>query len=148
MNGKLDTITRIVSIIGKLIQQVRFPAVSCLSADSSISSPISSVRVGFAVEKSQNYYARTLYFAVSLVIIDDIWRWSAMTICEILKLVRKELNISQETLARDLNVSYATLNRWENNKAKPSRLAMDKLKNYCASKAISHNILSELENYR
>lgn len=28
-----------------------------------------------------------------------------MTICEILKLIRKELNISQETLARDLNVA-------------------------------------------
>lgn len=40
-----------------------------------------------------------------------------MTIREILKLVRKELNISQETLARDLNVSYATLNRWENKKS-------------------------------
>lgn len=42
-----------------------------------------------------------------------------MPICEILKLICKELNISQETLARDLNVSYATMNRWENNKAEP-----------------------------
>lgn len=71
-----------------------------------------------------------------------------MPIYEILKLIRKELNISQETLARDLNVSYATMNRWENNKAKPSRLAMDKLKDYCASKVVSNSILSELENYR
>lgn len=71
-----------------------------------------------------------------------------MTICEILKLIRKELNILQETLARGLNVSYATLNRWENNRAKPSRLAMDKLKDYCSSKAISDNVLSELESYR
>lgn len=71
-----------------------------------------------------------------------------MTICEILKRIRKELNISQETLVRDLNVSYAILNRWENNRAKPSRLAMDKLKDYCFSKTISNNILSELEKYR
>lgn len=71
-----------------------------------------------------------------------------MTICEILKLIRKELNISQETFARDLNVSYATLNRWENNRAKPSRLAMDKLKDYRGSKAISSIIISELDNYR
>jgi len=71
-----------------------------------------------------------------------------MTIDMILKTVRKELNISQETLARDLNVSYATLNRWENNKAKPSRLAMDKLKTYSATNGISDNILVELEKFR
>ncbi|MEG1884202.1 MAG: helix-turn-helix transcriptional regulator [Clostridia bacterium] len=71
-----------------------------------------------------------------------------MPIHEILKLIRKELNISQEILARDLNVSYATINRWENSKAKPSHLAMDKLKDYCALKVVSNSILSELENYR
>jgi len=71
-----------------------------------------------------------------------------MTIDLILKAIRKEINISQETLARELNVSYATLNRWENNKAKPSRLAMEKLKNYCATNRISDKILSELDKYR
>ena len=71
-----------------------------------------------------------------------------MTIDLILKIVRKELNISQETLARKLNVSYATLNRWENNKAKPSRLAMEKLLNYCADNKISNGILIELDQYR
>jgi DNA-binding transcriptional regulator YiaG len=38
-----------------------------------------------------------------------------MTIDEIIKTIRKELGISQEMLARDLTVSFATLNRWENN---------------------------------
>ena len=71
-----------------------------------------------------------------------------MTIDLILKIVRKELNISQETFARKLNVSYATLNRWENNKARPSRLAMEKLLNYCADKKISNGILIELDKYR
>ena len=67
---------------------------------------------------------------------------------EILKMIRKELFLSQELLARDLNVSYATLNRWENNKAKPSRLAMDKLKSYCAANGISGNTMAELEKHR
>ena len=71
-----------------------------------------------------------------------------VSIDEMLKMIRKELNISQELLARDLNVSYATLNRWENNKSKPSRLAMDKLKNYCAANGISGSIVAELERYR
>ena len=34
-----------------------------------------------------------------------------MNIDEILKAIRKELNISQETLARDLSVSFTTLNQ-------------------------------------
>ena len=71
-----------------------------------------------------------------------------MAINEILKLIRKELDISQETFARNLNVSYATLNRWENNKVKPSRLAMDKIKGYCADNNIPHSIVSELEKYK
>ena len=68
-----------------------------------------------------------------------------MTIDEVLRAIRKEMDISQETLARDLNVSYATLNRWENKKAKPSRLAMEKLKGYCAYKELSAEITAALD---
>ncbi|MDR1700576.1 MAG: helix-turn-helix domain-containing protein [Lachnoclostridium sp.] len=38
--------------------------------------------------------------------------------------------MSQESLVRVLNVSFATLNRWENNKAKPSRMAIMRIKEY------------------
>ena len=68
-----------------------------------------------------------------------------MNIDEILKAIRKELNISQEALARDLSVSFTTLNRWENNHAKPSRLAMLRLNDYCREKGVSADILSALE---
>ena len=68
-----------------------------------------------------------------------------MAIDEILKTIRKELNISQETLARDLNVSYATLNRWENKKAKPSRLAKIQINDYCVKKGISKVIIADLD---
>lgn len=71
-----------------------------------------------------------------------------MTIDEILKSIRKELNISQETLARELNVSYATLNRWENKKTKPSRLAMDKIKDFSAAKELSPEITTALEHIK
>jgi DNA-binding transcriptional regulator YiaG len=71
-----------------------------------------------------------------------------MTIDEILKAIRKELDISQESLARELNVSYGTMNRWENNRVKPSRLAMDKLKYYCSGIGISDDLRSELEKQR
>lgn len=38
------------------------------------------------------------------------------------KELRLQLDLSQEDLARELGVSYATINRWENNKSRPSKL--------------------------
>ena len=43
------------------------------------------------------------------------------------KQARRQLSISQEDLARELGVSYATVNRWENGRAKPSKLARAQL---------------------
>ena len=37
--------------------------------------------------------------------------------------VRKQLGISQEELAHELGVSFATINRWENGKTMPSKMA-------------------------
>jgi DNA-binding transcriptional regulator YiaG len=59
--------------------------------------------------------------------------------------MRKELNITQERLARDLSVSYTTLNRWENGRNTPSRLARLRMADYCKSKGVSDEIVSELE---
>lgn len=56
------------------------------------------------------------------------------------------MNISQEMLARDLNVSYTTLNRWENNKAKPSRLAKMRIIDYCKENNISLDTIFALES--
>jgi putative transcriptional regulator len=49
----------------------------------------------------------------------------------LVKEVRRQLAISQEDLARELGVSYATVNRWENSQAKPSRLARTQLDAFC-----------------
>jgi DNA-binding transcriptional regulator YiaG len=48
-----------------------------------------------------------------------------------IKEVRRQLSISQEDLARELGVSYATVNRWENGQAKPSKLARAQLDAFC-----------------
>ena len=36
-----------------------------------------------------------------------------MTFSEILKYIRKQQNYTQEQFARELNVSFSTINRWE-----------------------------------
>ena len=54
--------------------------------------------------------------------------YSIKNIAEELKTLRQQQGWSQEDLARNLGVSFATVNRWENGKTKPSRLAQEKIK--------------------
>lgn len=46
-----------------------------------------------------------------------------MEISKAIKSVRKKLKMSQTEMAEALNVSYTTINRWENGKVEPSKLA-------------------------
>jgi type I restriction enzyme M protein len=41
----------------------------------------------------------------------------------LLKKIRKDLNLTQEQLAQRLGVSYVSVNEWENARRKPSPLA-------------------------
>jgi DNA-binding transcriptional regulator YiaG len=49
----------------------------------------------------------------------------------LVKEIRRQLDLSQEDLARQLGVSYATVNRWENGLSKPSKLAKAQLVAFC-----------------
>ena len=42
--------------------------------------------------------------------------------------VRATLNLSQAELAEKLDVSFASVNRWENGKYEPTRLVKEKLR--------------------
>lgn len=68
---------------------------------------------------------------------------SISEVAKMVKAIRAELNISQEDLARDLGVSFATVNRWENNKAAPSRLALSQLKILCTNKKLKFLITKD-----
>lgn len=50
---------------------------------------------------------------------------------ELIKEVRKQLGLSQEDIARELGVSFATINRWENAKTMPFRLARNQFDAFC-----------------
>jgi len=50
---------------------------------------------------------------------------------ESVKEVRRQLGLSQEDLARELGVSFATVNRWENGKTSPSKLARNQFNIFC-----------------
>jgi putative transcriptional regulator len=49
----------------------------------------------------------------------------------LVSVIRQQLALSQEDLARQLGVSHATVNRWESGHSKPSRLARAQLNAFC-----------------
>lgn len=65
-----------------------------------------------------------------------------MTLIEQLLHVRVQLNLTQTELAEKLNVSFATISRWENGKAKPTKKALLTFKKFCKE----NNIKFECED--
>ena len=63
-----------------------------------------------------------------------------MSFAEKVKLVRNELKLSQEDLARELGVSFATINRWENGSYNPSRLAKKAFEEFCINKNLKFEV--------
>lgn len=55
---------------------------------------------------------------------------------ELLKQIRTFLNMSQAEFAEHLNVSFATVNRWENGRAVPNKLAQSRIYELCKEKGV------------
>ena len=60
------------------------------------------------------------------------------------KYVRNQLRLSQKQLADALNVSFATINRWENSKVTPSNLAQKTFYEFCDSNFFDEALLKRL----
>ena len=54
----------------------------------------------------------------------------------LIKQIREHLNMSQTELAEQLNVTFATVNRWENGRAVPNKLAQTKLYEICKENGV------------
>ncbi len=55
---------------------------------------------------------------------------------ELIKKIRRFTGLSQTEFAEELNVTFATVNRWENGHAVPNGLAQDKLYDFCKKKSV------------
>ena len=53
-----------------------------------------------------------------------------------IKDIRIKMGYSQEQLARELGVSFATINRWENGKSEPRQIARNAVRQFCVSHSI------------
>ena len=52
------------------------------------------------------------------------------------KQIRAYLNMSQTEFAKQLNVTFQTMNRWENGRALPNKLAQSKMFDLCKEKQL------------
>lgn len=63
-----------------------------------------------------------------------------MTFAERIKSVRRQSLLSQTDFAKELGVSFSTVNRWETGKSVPNYKTIKKIDGYCRE----NNILFEL----
>ena len=60
-----------------------------------------------------------------------------------LKNIRQHSFLSQEAFARELNVSFSSVNRWEGGRAKPNLVAMKRIKECCESHGLDFSYIEK-----
>lgn len=63
---------------------------------------------------------------------------------KVIKEIRTTCLLSQEDFAKELGVSFTTVNRWETGKSKPSYKALKLIDDYCKKNAVDIDIKKEL----
>ena len=69
-----------------------------------------------------------------------------MSFAEDIKKLRLSAILTQEEFAKEVGVSFATVNRWETGKSKPTIKAMKLIDEYCKKTDIDFNIAEKLSN--
>ena len=69
-----------------------------------------------------------------------------MIISEIIKAIRNELKITQTEFADAVHVSFSTVNRWENSKVLPNRMARALIIDFCEKKDVSELLIQALRD--
>ena len=78
------------------------------------------------------------------MLIIGILRWEYEFFKEI-KTLRQECLLSQEAFAKELGVSFATVNRWETGKTKPTYIALRTIREYCEKNNVEFSINTNIE---
>ena len=63
-----------------------------------------------------------------------------MNLSEKIKQIRQQRFLSQEAFAKELGVSFATVNRWESGKSKPTYKTMKLIDDYCRCNNIDFDV--------
>ena len=60
-----------------------------------------------------------------------------------IKVLRQRMYLTQNEFAQALNVSFATVNRWETGKARPNISTMKEIKEFCESKNVDYSAVED-----
>lgn len=63
-----------------------------------------------------------------------------MAFCEEIKKLRQQCYLSQETFAKELGVSFATVNRWESGKTKPTYKTLRLIDDFCKRNRLDFDV--------
>ncbi len=66
-----------------------------------------------------------------------------MSFQEELKRIRQKCLLSQEVFAKEIGVSFSTVNRWECGKTKPNLIAMKNIRSFCDNHNFDFNNLQD-----
>lgn len=69
-----------------------------------------------------------------------------MSFSEDIKRIRRKAFLTQEDFAKEIGVSFATVNRWETGKAKPNLKTMKLIDDYCKRNDIDFDINERINN--
>ena len=67
-----------------------------------------------------------------------------MSFSEDIRKIRHRVLLTQEDFAKEIGVSYATINRWETGKAKPNIKTRKLIDAYCKKNQIDFDIREEI----
>ncbi|MFZ2487332.1 MAG: helix-turn-helix transcriptional regulator [Anaerolineae bacterium] len=68
-----------------------------------------------------------------------------MSFSEDIKRIRRKAFLTQEDFAKEIGVSFATVNRWETGKAKPNLKTMKLIDDYCKRNDIDFDISEQID---
>ena len=61
-----------------------------------------------------------------------------MEYADLILQIRKECSMSQKEFAKELGVSFASVNRWERRRTKPSQMEIHSIKEFCRTHQIKY----------
>lgn len=62
---------------------------------------------------------------------------------EEIKRIRQRCFLTQQDFAKEVQVAFSTVNRWEGGKTKPNLIAMKNIKGFCLKNDVDYSIIEE-----
>ena len=66
-----------------------------------------------------------------------------MNLSNEIKIIRQKTFMTQEQFAKEFNVAFSTVNRWENGKTVPGMKAMKQMRDFCNSHGLPFDDLEK-----